>query len=360
VYIHVPFCRRRCDYCAFATWTDRAHLMGDYVDACLLEMEELETPPWQGSDGRVRPVESIFFGGGTPSLLPLDHLSALVAKVANKPGAEVTVEVNPETATEALLSGYQRAGVTRISLGVQSMVPEVLVSLGRQHAPDCVQRAAALAGRLGFRDGYSVDLIYGAAGETLDQWRRSLDAVLELDPAPEHVSAYALTVEAGTPLSRDQRRYPDDDDQADKYEIAEARLCDAGYSWYELSNWAKPGRRCRHNLLYWTQGDYAGIGCAAHSHSAGRRWWNVRTPERYIDLVRRGGEPMAAEEVLGEDMAALEALQLSLRTAAGVPAAALPASLADDGLVHLEGDRAVLSLRGRLLANAVAVQLRAP
>ncbi|MDQ1402560.1 MAG: hypothetical protein QOG03_876, partial [Actinomycetota bacterium] len=279
----------------------------------------------------------------------------ILSAIARTDDAEVTVECNPETVSPALLETYRHAGVNRLSFGVQSMVPSVLVALGRDHDPDAVVRAVGWARAAGF-DSFNLDLIYGGAGESLDDWRRSLHAVVALDPP--HVSAYALTVEAGTPLARDTRRHPDDDDQATKYELATALLGEAGLDWYEISNWARSGFECGHNRLYWSQGDYRGIGCAAHSHSFAqrRRWWNVRTPDRYIAMVEAGLSPVGGDEVLDPDEQALEGLQLALRTRAGVPAASLDPSAA--GLVDVDGERAVLNLRGRLLANEAALGLR--
>jgi putative oxygen-independent coproporphyrinogen III oxidase len=225
------------------------------------------------------PATTVFFGGGTPSLVPAEALMMVLDAVPLAAGAEVTVECNPDTVTPGLLAAYRTHGVNRLSLGVQSMVPHVLAALGRTHDPANVRRAVALARDAGFPT-FNLDLIYGAVGESLDDWRRTLDAALALDPP--HVSAYALTVEAGTPLADDPARHPDDDTQAAEYEIADAAFSAAGLANYEISNWARPGHECQHNLLYWRQGDYLGIGCAAHSHRSGRRWWNVRTPERYI------------------------------------------------------------------------------
>src|SRR5437764_7749415 len=202
---------------------------------------------------------------------------------------------------------------------------------------------------------WNADVIYGAAGESVDDWRLTLMHLLALEPP--HVSAYGLTVEAGTPLAADPSRHPDDDDQAAKYEAADELLSAAGLVNYEISNWARPGHECRHNLLYWTQGDYRGFGCAAHSHRAGRRWWNVRTPERYIAMVTEGRSPEAAGEVLDDDTRALERLQLALRTRDGVPAGALPASDDLAGLVWRRRGRAGLTARGRLFANEVASRL---
>jgi oxygen-independent coproporphyrinogen-3 oxidase len=304
------------------------------------------------------PATSVFFGGGTPSLLPPAMLVSILRAVTLAPGAEVTVECNPDTVTAERLSAYQDAGVNRLSFGVQSMVPHVLSSLGRTHDPTNVVACASLARSMGF-SSWSMDLIHGGAGESLDDWRRTLSSVLELEPP--HLSAYALTVEPGTPLAGDPSRHPDDDDEADKYLVADAMCAAAGLSSYEISNWARPGHECRHNLLYWTGGDYRGIGCAAHSHAGGRRWWNVRTPERYIACVARGESPEAASESLSDDERRVERLQLSLRTRAGVPSSSLTDGDRSElaGLLEPAGvGRVRLTPAGRLLANEVAIRLR--
>jgi len=363
VYVHVPFCTRRCDYCAFATWTDRFSLAGAYVTACISELRRAR------SSEDLPPATSVFFGGGTPSLLDPDAIGSILSEVELAAGAEVTVECNPDTVDEVKLRGYRGAGVNRLSFGVQSMVPHVLRGLGRSHSAGAVRSAVEAAAGAGFAGAYNVDLIFGAAGESMADWSSTLSAVLELDPPPAHVSAYALTVEAGTPLAADTSRYPDGDDQADKYLLADSVLFGAGLRWYEISNWAVPGHECSHNLLYWRQGPYRGIGCAAHSHrvdprsGGSRRWWNVRTPERYIRLVSENGSAEAAGEELGAEVSAVEALQLALRTREGVPAASLPAGTAIDpaleGLVEPAGEGMLaLTPRGRLLANEVALRLR--
>ncbi len=367
LYVHIPFCRRRCDYCAFATWADRYDLWPRYVGACVADAARL-------GDLARGPATSVFFGGGTPSLLPAEALVAILdalgEHVGVAPGAEVTVECNPETVSAAKLAALRAGGVTRLSFGAQSMVPHVLRSLGREHDPASVVGAARLAADAGFAETYNVDLIFGAAGETMADWRASLEGVLALDPAPSHVSVYALTVEPGTPLAGQPARHPDDDDQADKYLLADQVLGDAGFQWYEISNWARSGARCAHNLLYWAQGEYLGLGCSAHSHlvapdGSARRWWNVRTPERYCGLVDDKAVVEAAGETLLPAQRAAEALVLSLRTVAGVPAEVVPQELYDRGLVAAgEGGRgpgrAVLTLPGRLLANEVAVRLLDP
>jgi putative oxygen-independent coproporphyrinogen III oxidase len=359
VYVHIPFCSRRCDYCAFATWTDRHHLMTDYATACRSEIG-------QAVAAGMPAATSVFFGGGTPSLLPASLLMSILEAVPRRAGCEVSVECNPDNVNSNLLSAYRQAGVTRLSFGVQSMVPGVLAALGRDHDPLAARAAVTAAGEAGFAETYSVDLIYGAAGETLADWRATLESIVHLDPAPAHVSAYALTVEPGTPLARDLSRHPDGDDQADKYAMADDILGAAGLGWYEISNWAKPGATCAHNRLYWEQGEYRGIGCAAHSHErrpsgGARRWWNVRTPDRYINLVGAGASPEAAGELLDADARRFEAMTLGLRTSVGVPLSDVDPDGLDDlvagGLIQRFGDRAVLTQRGRLLANEVVIRL---
>lgn len=358
IYVHVPFCASRCDYCAFATWTDRHHLASDYVSACLEEYAAARRA------GLVE-ATTIFLGGGTPSQLRSEDLVRLVSAFDRTQDAEVTVEANPEDVTESWLGACVAAGVNRISLGVQSLDPDVLVGLGRKHDPEAVATAVANIAASGI-GRCSVDLIYGGAGETDDSWLATLAGVLALEPRPAHVSAYALTVEPGTPLARDSSRHPDDDTQATRYEMLDAVLSEAGYHWYEISNWAQPGEESRHNLNYWVQGDYRGIGCAAHSHAAGRRWWNVRTPERYIEMISSGFSPESVSETLSDSQRHLESLELALRTRYGVPVAALAGALEAEpelaGLVTVDAtrDRTALTLAGRLLANEVACRLSVP
>ncbi|MBW3610935.1 MAG: radical SAM family heme chaperone HemW [Actinobacteria bacterium] len=347
VYVHIPFCRRRCDYCAFATWDDRPHLLADYVVGLRREIDAAVV-------AGLAPAASVFFGGGTPSLLSAAQVATVLAPLPLAPGAEVTLECNPETVGPRELAAYRQAGVTRISLGAQSLVDRVLVALGRTHDARTVIDAAAAVATAGF-ESWNLDLIYGTVGETLDDWRQTLEVAVGL--APAHVSAYGLTVEAGTPLALDPARFPDDDDQADKYLAAEDALAAAGLANYEISNWARPGHVCRHNRCYWSQGDYRGFGCAAHSHQGGRRWWNVRTPERYLALLAAGAPVEAGGEHLDDAGRRLEALQLSLRTTEGVPVDALDTD-GLDGLVARHHDRRVLTVAGRLLANEVALRLR--
>jgi oxygen-independent coproporphyrinogen-3 oxidase len=352
VYVHIPFCAHRCDYCDFATWTDRGHLIDEYTDACIADIATRRLPA----------ASSVFFGGGTPSLLPAPHLVRILDAIERANDCEVTVECNPDSVDAAKLSAMADAGVNRLSFGVQSMVSHVLAALGRTHDPANVERAIRWAREAGIAR-VNVDLIYGTPGESADDWRRSLDGAIAL--GVEHVSAYALTVEPGTPLGRDVaagvRRAPDDDRQADAYEVADRTLEAAGFAWYEVSNWARPGEACRHNLCYWTGADYVGIGCAAHGYTGGRRWWNVRTPERYIAAISAGTGAEAGDEVLAPGPRADEAFALALRTRSGARvasgAADAIAELVAHDLVTCTAGRVYLTRRGRLLASDVTARL---
>jgi len=351
VYVHIPFCTRRCDYCAFATFTDRDHLMAAYVDAVIADVDRTR------ADGSLRPASSVFVGGGTPSALDPADLVRILEVIPRMACAEVTIECNPDSVSSRHFDLYVAAGVDRVSFGVQSMVPHVLAALGRTHDPDNVDRAVTLARAAGI-ERHNLDLIYGGAGETIDDWRTTVERAIEL--SPDHVSAYALTVEPGTPLALDPARHPDDDEQADKYLLADALLTSAGLVNYEISNWSSPGAECRHNLLYWGQGDYLGFGSAAHSHVDGRRWWNVRTPDRYIDLLAEGASPESAVERLDHEQRRQERMQLALRMSTGVPLDAFDISQRElvDGLLEEVDGRLRLTVEGRLLANEVAVRLR--
>jgi putative oxygen-independent coproporphyrinogen III oxidase len=353
VYLHVPFCAARCDYCAFATWTDRDDLMDSYVAACVDEVRR------SAAEEDLPPASSVYVGGGTPSRLPADLLAEVLEAVARRPTAEVTVECNPEDASAHRFARWRAAGVNRVSFGVQSMVPHVLASLGRRHGTDQVAEAVGLAGAAGFAS-VNVDLIVGAAHESDRDLGATLDAVLALEPRPDHVSAYALTVEPGTALFSRPDRHPDDDTSARRYRLVDAVLSQAGYGWYEVSNWARPGHECRHHTLYWAHGDYRGVGAAAHSHRGRRRWWNIRRPERYIEAVRSGAPATAGEEVLSDEQWMFEELVLALRTSKGVPSESVPDDADLEGLVERRAGRAVLTVSGRLLANEVAVRLRLP
>jgi oxygen-independent coproporphyrinogen-3 oxidase len=346
VYVHVPFCASKCDYCAFATWTDRHHLTDAYLDA-------LRTDIAAAVDAGMPRATSVFVGGGTPSMVDGAALAGVIATIPVTVGAEITVECNPDDVTDELLDGYTVGGVNRISVGVQSMSSHVLGALGRQHDQRNVRSAVESIRRVGLTS-FNLDVIYGAVGETVADWRHTVEAIVALEPP--HVSAYALTIEAGTPLADQPDRHPDDDDQADKYELVDDLLVAAGLTNYEISNWSRPGHECRHNVLYWNQQNYRGFGCAAHSHDDGRRWWNVRTPERYIDLVGSGASTEAAGETLDAATRRFERLELQLRMPGGVPLDALDGDeLA--GLVQRRDERWVLTRRGRLMANEISTRL---
>jgi putative oxygen-independent coproporphyrinogen III oxidase len=348
--VHVPFCRERCDYCAFATYTDRDHLMERYADACVTDLLRRQRA------GELPPASSVFFGGGTPSRLHPDTLCRILDAIRRRAGAEVTVECNPEDADAAHLDTYRAAGVNRLSFGLQSTNSHVLAGLGRRNVPDAAARIAAAVAASGF-ETWNLDLIFGGAGETDEQWQGTLEAVLALPNPPPHVSAYALTIEPGTPLARQPARHPDDDTLAERYEMTEKILTGAGYGWEEISNWCRPGHECRHNHLYWDQGDYVGIGSAAHSHRDGTRWWNIRTPDRYLEAIEGDRSPEAGREVLTDEQREFEALSLALRTPGGVPWGSLDRVDELAGLVERRDDRAVLTVRGRLLANEVTTRI---
>ena len=348
VYVHVPFCAHRCDYCAFATYADRDHLMDDYVDAVRAELTSYADS--------VPEATSVFFGGGTPSRLSAEQLLSILDAIPRVSDAEVTVECNPEDATLERLRAYRTGGVNRMSFGIQSTRPAVLADLGRRHgvmAHEAVARAVTDAGFV----TWNMDLIIGSRAETLDDVAATLEDLLGLETPPPHISCYALTAEPSTPLGRDPARHPDEDATADAYDLVGATLEAAGYRWEEISNWARPGHECRHNHLYWDQGDYLGVGSAAHSHRDGHRWWNVRTPDRYIVMLRDGRRPLGGEEYLDEATRRFERESLALRTTSGVPLEAFDSLDEIAHLVTVRDGTVTLAPAGRLLANQVIVRL---
>ena len=375
VYLHVPFCRVRCGYCDFNTYT-ASELRGARQDAYADEVlrEIALSRDVLGAAGALRPAQTVFFGGGTPTLLPAGDLARMLdgvrAAFGLAPDAEVTVEANPDTVSPAVAAELAAAGVTRLSIGMQSAVPHVLAALDRTHDPANVASAVAAARAAGL--AVSLDLIYGAPGETLADWERSVRTALDL--APDHLSAYALIVEEGTQLARQIRRgevpAPDDDLQADMYESVDERAAAAGFAWYEVSNWARSeAHRSRHNLAYWRGADWWGYGPGAHSHVAGLRWWNVKHPAAYAQRLAAGESPAAARERPDAAARRLERVLLRSRIAEGLPVAELEgegrhavASLIADGLIDgaaaVRG-RVVLTRRGRLLADAVVRALTA-
>ena len=358
--MHVPFCLTRCGYCDFNAYAGLDHLAGRYVTALRREAELL-APEWRGT-----PFVSIYFGGGTPTTLPAGDLGAVIRGFRSlfdvEDGAEITCEANPDTVDDGYLEALRATGVNRLSIGVQSFDAGVLEALERVHPASSARRAYWAARRAAFSN-VGIDLIYGARGETLGSWTRTLDEAIEL--RPDHLSCYALTIEPNTRLGRavatGSAPPPDADLQADMYDAACERLAAAGYRHYEVSNWAVPGFESRHNTGYWEGRPYVGLGAGAHSFRSGRRWWNVRPPQRYLELVEEGRIPLGGEERLSEDGARLEALLLSLRRVEGVPAGAVPpelaASLAGRGLGVREDDRFRLTDRGLLVANEVVLAL---
>jgi putative oxygen-independent coproporphyrinogen III oxidase len=373
VYVHVPFCTTRCGYCDFNTYTapelgNGSVSPGSYASLAIAEIGFARKV--LGSAGM--PVSTVFFGGGTPTLLAPgafgEILRAIDAEFGLAPGAEVTTEANPESVTEATLGELRAQGVTRMSFGMQSAVTGVLAVLDRVHQPGRPLACARWARAAGF-EHVSLDLIYGTPGETDADWQRSLEAAA--GAGPDHVSAYALTVEDGTRLAARVRRgeltAPDDDVLAGRYVIADEMLAAAGYGWYEISNWAVGGEaRCAHNMLYWTGGDWWGIGPGAHSHVGGVRWWNVRHPAAYAARIGAGASPGQAREVLTGAETRLERVMLLIRLSGGCPLpvldpagrAAVPSVVAD-GLAVVRGDALVLTRRGRLLADTVVRALTA-
>lgn len=367
IYVHVPFCATRCGYCDFNTYTP-AELGGANPDGWLaalrtelqLAAAHLGTPP---------EVQTVFVGGGTPSLLGAAGLAAVLDAIRDHftlvPGAEVTTESNPESTSQAFFAGLRSAGYTRISLGMQSTAAHVLAALDRVHSPGRALDAAREARAEGF-DHVNLDLIYGTPGETDDDLVRSADAAIAA--GVDHVSAYALIVEDGTALARRVRRgelpAPDDDVLARRYELLDQRLCAAGFDWYEVSNWARPGGECRHNIGYWDGGQWWGAGPGAHGYVGATRWWNVKHPNAYAAALDAGGLPVADFEHLDAATAHTEDVMLRTRLRTGLPVAVLSdpereraGRAVADGLLRADGEHLVLTARGRLLADAVVRDL---
>ena len=385
VYLHVPFCRVRCGYCDFNTYTSdelRGARREDYASQAIAEVRHAESVLGAAGLPR-RAVSTVFFGGGTPTMLPAADLVRMLAAVRDgwglADGAEVTTEANPDSVDAEYLRALKSAGFTRVSFGMQSAVPHVLATLERTHDPERVPIVVRWARDAGL--DVSLDLIYGTPGESLDDWRVSLEHAIA--QAPDHLSAYALIVEDGTKLARQIRRgevaVPDDDLAADMYELADELLADAGYEWYEVSNWARGSsthvdnllngaeHRSRHNLAYWQGHDWWGIGPGAHSHIGGVRWWNVKHPAAYADRLAAGHSPAAGRETLDAETQRVERVLLTIRIRDGLPMTELTpsgrtavAGLIADEMVEAAGafhGTIRLTLRGRLLADAVVRRL---
>jgi len=374
VYLHVPFCRVRCGYCDFNTYTSdelRGAKRSDYAGQAIEEVAQA---------GRVldaaglppRAASTVFFGGGTPTLLPVENLADMLASVRDTFGladaAEVTTEANPDSVDTAYLLALKQAGFTRVSFGMQSAVPSVLATLERTHDPARIPLVVQWARDAGL--AVSLDLIYGTPGETLHDWRTSLEHAIA--QGPDHISAYALIVEDGTKLARQIRvgelAAPSDDLQADMYELADELLEAAGYRWYEVSNWSRgEGNESRHNLAYWQGHDWWGVGPGAHSHVGGVRWWNVKHPAAYADRIAAGHSPAAGRETLDDETRRVERVLLGSRIREGLSTSELTAEgrtavagLIADGLVEPAAAMrrmVVPTLKGRLLADAVVRRL---
>jgi putative oxygen-independent coproporphyrinogen III oxidase len=369
IYVHVPFCVTRCGYCDFNTYTAAELGPGASRESYAgLAIEEIRLAR-KVLGGRDIPVAAVFFGGGTPTLLPPSDLGAILRAVDSEfglaPGAEITAEANPESVTEQTLAVLRSSGFTRMSFGMQSSAPHVLSVLDRKHEPGRPESCAGWARAAGFTH-VSLDLIYGTPGESDADWAQSVAAALAA--GPDHISAYALIVEDGTRLAARIRRgelpAPDDDAMADRYLLADDLLGSAGLRWYEVSNWAAgDAAACQHNLLYWTGADWWGIGPGAHSHVGGTRWWNVRHPAKYAARLAAGRSPAQAREILTPRQRRTERIMLRTRLASGCPVAELDraglaaaAAAVADGLADaaaLDAGRVVLTRRGRLLADAV-------
>ncbi|GAA3009883.1 radical SAM family heme chaperone HemW [Kitasatospora albolonga] len=375
-YLHVPYCASRCGYCDFNTYTatelrssGAVASQDTYADNLVSEIRLAR----KVLGAAELPVETVFVGGGTPTLLPAADLVKALAAIREEfglaPGAEVTTEANPESVDPAYLAELREGGYTRISFGMQSARPHVLQLLDRHHTPGRPEACVAEARAAGF-EHVNLDLIYGTPGESDDDWRASLDAAV--GAGPDHVSAYSLIVEDGTKLAARVKRGElpmiDDDVHADRYLIAEEALSAAGYSWYEVSNWATTeAGRCRHNELYWTGADWWGAGPGAHSHVGGVRWWNVKHPAAYAQALAEGRTPGQGRELLAAEDRRVERILLELRLRDGCPLALLTAdglaaaarALAEgllDAAAYADG-RAALTLRGRLLADGVVRDL---
>ena len=373
-YIHIPYCVRRCGYCDFNTYTpaelaissDLSETSRSYIDLLLREIEFAR----QISDASI--VPTIFFGGGTPTLMESKDLGRVISTIGDRfeigREAEITTEANPDTVTKEKLATLREAGFNRISFGMQSAVPHVLRALDRTHNPENVLKATTWAREVGFQE-ISVDLIYGTAGESIADWELTVDTALSLPIT--HISAYALIVENGTKLGAQVKRgevvMPDDDQTADKYLIADDKFTAAGFDWYELSNWSKPGSECRHNLAYWNGDNWWGAGAGAHSHIDGRRFWNVKHPAAYTQKLLESGNPMQEQEILTAAEARTEEIMLQIRLATGLQISSLSSSEQSSLLGFLQQGhllqpfwsegRVVLSQSGRLIADRIVREM---
>jgi len=373
-YVHIPYCVRRCGYCDFNTYTpselaissDLSATSRSYIDLLIREIE------FACETSTATTVPTIFFGGGTPTLMESEDLGRVISAIGSHfdiaQNAEITTEANPDTVTKEKLAALREAGFNRISFGMQSAVEHVLKSLDRTHNPENVFKATAWAREVGFEE-VSVDLIYGTAGESIDDWEQTIDTALSLPIS--HISAYALIVENGTKLGAQVKRgeviMPDDDQTADKYLLADEKFSAAGFNWYELSNWSKPGSESRHNMAYWNGDNWWGAGAGAHSHIDGRRFWNVKHPAAYAQKVTENKNPMHEQEILTAQEQRSEEIMLQIRLVTGIARASLSESEASSLVEfveagHLqveawEAGRVILSQTGRLIADRIVRQI---
>jgi oxygen-independent coproporphyrinogen-3 oxidase len=373
-YVHIPYCVRRCGYCDFNTYTpaelsinsDLKETSTSYTNLLIKELD------FARSTSGSAIVPTIFFGGGTPTLMESADLGRIISAIGNRyelsNDAEITTEANPDTVTKEKLAALRQAGFNRISFGMQSAVPHVLKALDRTHNPDSVLKATTWAREVGFEE-VSVDLIYGTAGESFADWEKTIDVALSLPIT--HISAYALIVENGTKLGAQVKRgevvMPDDDETADKYLLADEKFSEAGFNWYELSNWSKPGSHCRHNMAYWNGDNWWGLGAGAHSHISGRRFWNVKHPAAYAQKVLESGNPMADQELLSAEESRSEEIMLQIRLAEGIDRGLLSeaeisriTTYLEDGYLLAEpwkAGRVVLSRTGRLIADRIVREI---
>ena len=376
-YVHIPYCVKRCGYCDFNTYTPSELRSGDlsadisgvsegYIDRVLKEIDQAR------SEVNVAIVPTIFFGGGTPTLLQAHDLNRVIAKIKSEfevsKDCEITIEAKPDTVTEDLLTKLREGGFNRISFGMQSAVPHVLATLDRTHKPEGVNKSVELARKTGF-DHISVDLIYGTPGESIADWEISVNSALSM--AIDHISAYALIVEAGTKLSNQVKRgeviMPADDETAEKYRIADDLFASAGFNWYELSNWAKPGGECRHNINYWNGSNWWGVGPGAHSFLGNERWWNVKHPSAYQERIDSGLSPKLAGETLTLENRNDEKIMLQIRLVDGIDRNSLTSVQNASAAKYLESDhishthwsqgRVVLTQSGRLIADRIVREL---
>jgi oxygen-independent coproporphyrinogen-3 oxidase len=367
LYVHVPYCSKRCGYCDFNTYTpselDREDQIESWLNSAVKEIELARRVLKEELT-----IDTIFFGGGTPSLLDSNTVDNFVKSVKSnfklKPGLEITIEANPDSITEEKSQRWLNSGINRVSIGMQSSTKEVLKKLDRTHNPDNVSNSVNILKKSGL-DNFSLDLIYGTPGESLNDWENSLKDAIALNPS--HISAYSLVIEPGTKmgaqLSRGEINQVNDDEAADKYQLADELLKKNNYSWYEISNWAKKDKECKHNLNYWLGNNWWGIGPGAHSHVNGVRWWNHKLPKVWRELLEKQNSPAQAREVLSEDQIKSEQIMLLSRLRTGLGNQELDENrienLIANQLATLDANKIVLTLKGRLLADEVFRQLSA-